>query len=360
MTRNEMSALEDEPRRAEEALITAERLKFPADDKEFEECVNELMESPEKLAAVLDVLDLQGMLLLDQALQEHEAASARDMRPLMQDRPTPLFRERPRARTAVAVFAAVVASASVGAWMYLKESSEVRPTAEPERVALPDSSVMTTDPDTKASVRYSLLARKIELHAGGADFDVDPGGRPFYVNTPLGTAKALGTRFYVRLVGSAQDLKAIVRVRLGTVRLEGHTPSGQPLILAANQQVLLTSDGHGEVADLSKRGQLAEFTGEPLARLAAEFNQRGDEHSPKFLVQGKACWYPVSGSFDLDDWTSLMDYVRLDGALKVSGSSDVIVVTSAADTSPVQSAAQKGCGLDLQPVPVASPASRRP
>ncbi len=77
-----------------------------------------------------------------------------------------------------------------------------------------------------------------------------------------------------------------------------------------------------------------------------------------FSSEGKACWYTVSGSFDLDDWTSLMDYVRLDQALKVSGSSEVIVVRSVADTSPVQSAAQNECGLGL-PAPAVSPAGQR-
>jgi hypothetical protein len=143
------------------------------------------------------------------------------------------------------------------------------------------------------------------------------------------------------------------------VRLEARKASAEPLILTANQQVLLTSDGHGQVADLSKPGQLAEFTGEPLARLAAEFNQHGKEGSKRFVVEGKACWYPVSGSFDLDDWTSLRDYVHLDGALRARATADIIFVSFVGDTSPAQDVAQNGCGLDT-PRPVASPASRRP
>ena len=359
MTRHEISALEDEPGGAEEALILAERLKSPGDDKEFEECVRELMESPDKLTRVLEVLDLQGMLLLDRAIQEQEDASRSDEESSAHDPPTPALWERLRTRPAISLFAAaVVACASGGASIYLQESSEIAPMEAPERRMLPDRSVMTTDPNTSASVRYTFLKRTIELHAGGADFDVDKGGRPFYVDTPLGTARAMGTRFYVRLAGSADNLQALVRVQLGTIRFEAHKPSAEPLILAANQQVLLTSKGHGEVTDLSKAGQLAEFTGEPLARLAAEFNQRG--HGPRFLVEGKACWYAISGSFDLDDWTSLMDYVRLDQSLKVSGSTDVIVVRFAADASPVQGAAQNGCGVDLQAEPVVSATSRRP
>jgi len=356
MARHEISPLEDEPGRAEEALILAGRLESPADDQEFEECVNELMESPEKRAAVLDVLDLQGMLILDKAIQEQEAAARRAEEASRREESRRRGWEFPGARVAVGLFAAAIV-ASASASIYLHESAEVGRMAVPERLMLPDRSVMTTDPNTEASVRYTLLKRKVELHAGGADFEVDSGGRPFYVDTPLGTAKAVGTRFYVRLVGTADDLKAIVRVGLGKVSFDTHRPSAEPLTLVANQQVLVTSEGHGVVADLSKPGQLTEFTSEPLARLAAEFNQRG--RGPKFVVEGKACWFTVSGSFDLDDWTSLVDYVRLDTALKVSGSSDVIVVRAVAETSSVLSASQSGCGLDSQNAPVASPASQR-
>lgn len=70
---------------------------------------------------------------------------------------------------------------------------------QPRTVELPDGSELTLEPESSISVRITGKSRHVELIRGQVLVSVskDP-GRPFVVETPHGTATALGTAFTVR------------------------------------------------------------------------------------------------------------------------------------------------------------------
>lgn len=218
---------------------------------------------------------------------------------------------------------------------------------------------MTMDPRTVAKVRITQSTRNIDLRAGGADFDVTHDSRPFQVNIPLGTATALGTRFYVGLMGTPDNLEALVRVRLGSIRFESRAPHPDTQIVNANEEARVTSGGHIEITGLSETARhptaLTEFTDEPLARLAARFNQLG--RGPRFDIKGGACILPITGSFNVDDPTSLIDHVDNDPRFKAFHGDDVVLVRAAHDKSPPKSLVHNGCNVELDQRPAVPAAS---
>ncbi len=78
MTQPEIPALQEGLRQAEEGLYLAERLKKASmtNEKEFEECTHLILQSPEKLAAVLAELELDAELLLLKAIEDAKAVEA--------------------------------------------------------------------------------------------------------------------------------------------------------------------------------------------------------------------------------------------------------------------------------------------
>jgi transmembrane sensor len=86
---------------------------------------------------------------------------------------------------------------------------------EQKNLQLPDGSQLLLNTDSAVDIAFNLRERRVMLLNGEVLVSTakDPGTRPFIVETPQGTARALGTRFCVRTEGS----KSLVSVLEGQV-----------------------------------------------------------------------------------------------------------------------------------------------
>jgi len=146
----------------------------------------------------------------------------------------------PRRRRIVAGLA--VALFAGGSGWALREELRMREwgadlrTAAGERrhVTLTDGSALELNSGSALDLAFSASERRLRLRAGEVLIRTaaDAAGRPFLVETPQGSAQALGTHFSVRLLDDAAE----VAVFEGAVRLMPATPGAQALTLQAGQQ----------------------------------------------------------------------------------------------------------------------------
>jgi len=118
-------------------------------------------------------------------------------------------------------------------------------TGESRDLLLDDGSRLALNTDTALDVRYSPEERRLRLQRGEIYVQTAPDtagrARPFLVQTPQGTLRALGTRFVVRQLDDGQ---AATRLEVLEHRVE-ITPQGgaRPLVLEAGQQAWFTASG---------------------------------------------------------------------------------------------------------------------
>lgn len=134
-------------------------------------------------------------------------------------------------------------------------------TGERRELALPDGSLLMLNTASAVDIRFTEHERLVVLRAGEimvtTHADPSPVARPFLVDTPQGTVKALGTRFSVRLF----ETHARVAVFEHAVEI---TPSqGQPVRWQAGQAGVFDAQGataatalEPETADAWTRGVL--------------------------------------------------------------------------------------------------------
>ncbi|WP_172274538.1 FecR family protein [Caulobacter sp. RHG1] len=145
---------------------------------------------------------------------------------------------------------------------------------EQRLVQLSDGSSVRLDTNSKVTVRYSQGARRITLARGQAYFEVaHDAARPFLVETPQASVRAIGTRFSVREDG------ATTKVTLVQGRIEvrdGHNAS--PRLLTAGEQIIATQalgpvqKVDAKVATSWTTGRLV-FRGVPLQQALVEINR---------------------------------------------------------------------------------------
>ncbi|MBI4622177.1 MAG: FecR domain-containing protein [Verrucomicrobia bacterium] len=201
----------------------------------------------------------------------------------------------------------------------------------PERLALPDGSVVELKPGTRVETDFTGDQRRLRLAAGDAHFTVanDP-TRPFIVTAGHVTVRAVGTAFTI----SASTAAVEVVVTEGRVRVDdaaGHNLI-KPVAVTASETVASGAVHHPPALDAGQRvvipigpGPLApvpitaatpeiidrttgwrsvwlEFGDMPLAHVVHEFNQHAAEHQQPMLLTadeptGRVL---VSGTFRAD------------------------------------------------------------
>ncbi|HEF4761195.1 TPA: FecR domain-containing protein [Pseudomonas putida] len=82
---------------------------------------------------------------------------------------------------------------------------------EQKNLALPDGSQLLLNTDSAVNIAFNSQERRVLLLNGELLISTakDPGARPFIVETPQGTARALGTRFCVRTEGSRSQVSVL-------------------------------------------------------------------------------------------------------------------------------------------------------
>jgi transmembrane sensor len=186
------------------------------------------------------------------------------------------YRRAPIVAAALAACAAIV-----GVMLYWTAAPEpLRFTTLPgeqRTVALEDGSRVTLNTRSALEVRLARSKREIRMLEGEAYFDVakDP-SRPFVVETPLGSARAVGTRFNVLIDTGRVE----VSTEEGKVLVQSSDPSGSAVMATPGTRATLTHDGSSPVlaaADLTRienwRAHRLEFDRVPLADALVEMSR---------------------------------------------------------------------------------------
>ena len=105
---------------------------------------------------------------------------------------------------------------------------------EQKHLPLPDGSQLLLNTDSAVDIAFSPSERRVTLLNGEVLISTaqDPAARPFIVETPQGTARALGTRFCVRINGSRTQ----VSVLEGRVQITPQLLQHSAMLLAGERQ----------------------------------------------------------------------------------------------------------------------------
>jgi len=166
---------------------------------------------------------------------------------------------------------------------YSQVQSWVTAPGEQYRDTLPDGSHLDLAPDSRLSIRFSLLEREVRLERGEAYFGVAHNAlRPFVVTAVGLTATAVGTAFDVR---TGPDATAVT-VSAGWVRIapvaynDRADVAAAPFRAHAGQRVtLLAAAKRLSVAQVdlgaaeSWRNGVLEFVGQPLQDVVGEVDR---------------------------------------------------------------------------------------
>jgi transmembrane sensor len=225
-----------------------------------------------------------------------------------------------RMRIAAGLAAAVVLSAGgYGGWRWVEAQPQVYRTTLGERrvVPLPDGSKVSLDSGSKVRIRYTKEARRLELLAGQARFDVAHDvQRPFSVTARDQTVVATGTAFNVDLMGPKVLVTLIeghvVVVRTPPKAVFAPAPKPTSIQLDAGEQLIASISAPPQVlqANLERAtawetGQLA-FKDEPLAAVAERVSRYA---AHPIHVAPDAAGLRVSGVFKAGDIDTFVDIV---------------------------------------------------
>lgn len=225
--------------------------------------------------------------------------------------------------------AALVLAMVLGAGFFLYPRSPVvdvvvreyaTPVGQIDTVLLPDGTKAVLGAATSIHVRFADDVRHVQLAGGEALFEVAKDAeRPFVVEMPNGSARALGTQF---IVHRGPD-EATVTVLEGRVRV---TPpewrAGAPVDVVAGHQVALETDGTlGRVLAVDLRdagswraGRLV-FAERTLRSVVADLNRYSQQ--PVIVADASLADLRISGTVkvdQLDAWLEALG-IMLDARL---------------------------------------------
>jgi transmembrane sensor len=120
---------------------------------------------------------------------------------------------------------------------------------------LSDGSVVTLSGVSAINYRYDEVSRVVELVRGSLLVEVAKDAtRPFYVQTPLGRIRALGTRFVVRYDDGGMTLEMLEsRVAVQTAE-QWKSGSAEATVVQAGQRLRVAGSGQEEVEELDIGG----------------------------------------------------------------------------------------------------------
>ncbi|MEB0105065.1 FecR family protein [Pseudomonas sp. MH9.3] len=172
-------------------------------------------------------------------------------------------------------------------------------TGEQRTLTLADGTSINLNTHSAIDVRFDEKRRLIVLQAG--EILIETGhddARPFYVQTPDGSLRALGTRFIVKREDHATRL-SVLQSAVAAQPEAQH----QAQVVKAGQQVLMRSDGLGPLlavtpgSDAWTRGMLVVDN----ARLADVIKELGRYRSSHLGVDKNVADLRITGSFPLRD-----------------------------------------------------------
>ena len=198
------------------------------------------------------------------------------------------------------------------------------------RVQLEDGSLVYLNTNSQVQIRYTPVARDIQLLRGEALFTVEHDTRrPFRVSTGTAVVQALGTQFDVY----RQPARTLIEVVKGEVDVQSQGNEGSALPQRAHIDPyaptpaipepahLITGerasvDLEGQIRRDARNVQLAQdwqqrqlvFDNAPLAEVAAEINRY---NRAQIVVEGKDLGArPISGTFSADHPQALVLFLQ--------------------------------------------------
>jgi transmembrane sensor len=149
-----------------------------------------------------------------------------------------------------AMFAVAAAALAAVVWFWPPATLDFATAAGEQRtLVLEDGSRITLNTRTRIGVRFERHAREIILEGGEAFFEVShDASRPFTVRTPIGSTRAVGTRFNVYL----EERRLSVTIADGSVLVDGPSAGNGVLVGAGSRAELRAGTARAvvEPADL--------------------------------------------------------------------------------------------------------------
>lgn len=219
---------------------------------------------------------------------------------------------RTQRRMATRLLATAIVAGPVGyaSWRlapWSEWSADLRTaTGERRELMLPDGSQIQLDTGSAVDLAYTATERRLILRAGAVwvQTAIDSAQRPFLVQTREGTARALGTRYTVRMEPTSESAapSSLISVQQGAVELSP-AMGGRAVRLDAGSQTRMTAEHvdlpepAGLASDGWTQGVLyAEKT--PLGVFAAELSRY---RLGILRCDPAVAALPVSGAFQLRD-----------------------------------------------------------
>ncbi|ENO87093.1 FecR family protein [Thauera linaloolentis] len=211
-------------------------------------------------------------------------------------------------------------------------------TGERRSIELPDRSRLVLDSDSAVDLRYDGSQRRIVLHRGGvlaevaADTQAAP--RPFSIETPQSSARALGTRYTVRREADGNTMVSVLE-SIVEACAQAAPPASGCVRLHPGQQVRIGADGPGAITGIDAAAEDARMRGQlivddlPLSEVLLTLGR----HRPGLLRYDAAALagIRVSGVFPLDDTDRALDALARTLSLRVRHYTPWLVIVDLPD-----------------------------
>ncbi|MBB2962842.1 FecR family protein [Methylobacterium sp. R2-1] len=243
----------------------------------------------------------------------------------MKRAPDPRQRRVPKGLTALA--AAIGLAGLLGdplGWVDRMRADAWTDRGRIEMTTLPDGSRVDLNTDTALALRFTPGERGVALLRGEAVFDVVPdAGRPFIVRGNGVRARAVGTRFFVRVDGSAVPVGvAEGRVDVATEAGETRLQAGEVAVRGEDgQPVARTSDVARALA--WREGKLT-VSGQPLSHILNELERY--RRGRILLVDYSLGSRRFSGTLDLRDTDAALDVLAAAMELRLTRLTPLLVL----------------------------------
>jgi transmembrane sensor len=199
-------------------------------------------------------------------------------------------------------------------------------------LTLDDGSHVTLNTRSILEIRMGRKERTVRIMQGEAFFDVaHDASRPFNVDTPLGSVRAVGTRFDVLL----DEQRVQVDMEEGKVLVKSATPGGEEVVAVAGMRATLVAGSAApelNSADLTRvenwRAHRIEFDRIPLAAALREFSRYTD--LPLRVESAQVARMSISAVLQTGDINALRAMLKGAFGLRLEQRQNELVVLEAA------------------------------
>lgn len=260
-------------------------------------------------------------------------------------RPAPKRISRIKRGIAAILSFVLLGTALYGSVLFARYESHVYATARGEQRTfnLKDGSIVQLNAMSRMVVIFTARERRIKLKDGEAYFRVaHDTKRPFYVETPFATVRAVGTKFNVYSRGDSLRVTVVEgRVQVAALDKEhepGHSAPAGPaeLSVGASESVemhaqgpLVRDDDHSTADATAWLQHRLVFENEPLADVIAEFNRY--TAGQMRVMSSALATLRISGTFEAEEPETLAEYLEQVQGVKVLRRGSVTYFTSRKD-----------------------------